>query len=98
MRGRYKPGKTRAHSMRDTAFVLYESLLNAQGPQYHCRRRVLERIEGLCGLHPWPGTSTTFDGENRNGNCEEGRAREESGSGQEGRPSHQGCGSCKEGG
>jgi hypothetical protein len=37
-----------------TRFLLGEILLFPYGAQYHRRRRVLESIEGLRGLHPDP--------------------------------------------
>src|SRR3990167_207533 len=69
------------------------------------------RNESSCGSHPARHINNSFDGENRNGNCEEGRRQkgagkegrtgqegggEEGGSGQEGRPGEEG-GSGQEG-
>src|ERR1700712_6115267 len=48
-------------------------------------------------LSPIPSTSTTLDGENQHGNCEESGAREKSGTCEEGCSGSEKSGTCKEG-
>src|SRR5204863_10096018 len=48
------------------------------------------RNESSCGSHPARHINNSFDGENRNGNCEEGRRQE--GAGKEGRSGQEGGG------